>query len=47
MLEYFWTQKEDVEAYCDWDVIQPDLDRRFPEVPAAWRAYIAGKRGLS
>jgi len=47
MLFYFWTQKEDVEGYGDWDVIQADLERRFPAVAAAWRGYIAGGHTLT
>ena len=47
MLDYFWTQKKDVERYCDWGAIQVDLEKRFPEIAAAWRGYIAASRTLT
>jgi hypothetical protein len=47
MLDYFWSQKEDVERYSSWPEIQEDLERRFPEIAVAWRSYQAARRTLT
>lgn len=38
---YFWTQRGDVTRDCNWETLQPALEREHPEIPAAYRAYKA------
>jgi len=32
MIKYFCEEKGDIERYCDWKKIKPDVEREFPEL---------------
>ena len=37
MLGYFWTEKGDLSRWVGFG--SPDVEREFPDVVRAWRAY--------
>lgn len=40
-IKYFWEEKGDVERYCDWESIQPELMKRRPDIAIAYQDYKA------
>jgi hypothetical protein len=47
MLVYFWEEKGDVTRYCEWERMQPELQRKYPEIIKAWNDYLASRRTLT
>lgn len=42
MLEYFWTEKGDIERYASYS--EAECANRFPHVLMAWKNYLAAKK---
>jgi hypothetical protein len=47
MLKYFWEEKEDIERYCNFEKIKPELEKKYPEILRAWNDYQVSKNILS
>lgn len=47
MLLYFWEEKEDIERYCDFEDMLPELQKDYPEVIKAWSDYKASRKILT
>lgn len=47
MLLYFWEEKGDIERYCDFENVLPELQKQYPEVLKAWNDYKISKRTLT
>ena len=39
ILKYFWEEKQDIERYCDFEKIRPDIQEKCPELLKAWNDY--------
>ena len=47
MLQYFWTDKEDLERCMLWRDMVPALREQFPEILKAWEDYKTARRMLT
>lgn len=40
-LKYFWEERGDIERYCDFEKLKPQIQEQFPELLKAWYDYKA------
>lgn len=40
-IKYFWEEKGDIERYCDFKKLKPQIQEEFPELLKAWYDYKA------
>jgi len=40
-LKYFWEEKGDIERYCDFEKLKPQIQEQLPELLKAWYDYKA------
>ena len=38
-LKYFWLDLGDLERYCDFEKLKPQIQEEFPELLKAWNDY--------
>jgi len=38
-LKYFWEEKGDLERFCDFELLKPQIQEQFPELLKAWYDY--------
>lgn len=40
-LRYFWQEKGDLERFCDFEELKPQIQNEYPELLKAWYDYKA------
>lgn len=46
-IQYFWEDKRDIERYCDFEKLKPQIQEQFPELLKAWHDYKASIKIMS
>jgi len=46
MLRYFWEEKGDLSAYCDFEELKPAIRKECPELLWAWQDYLKSVKNL-
>lgn len=46
-LKYFWLEKGDLERYCDFELLKPQIQEQIPELIKAWNDYKASIKILN
>ena len=47
MLQYFWEAKGDIERYCDFEELKPEIKKELPKLWKAWKKYNKSLKGLN
>lgn len=46
-LKYFWEEYRNLERYCDFEKLKPQIQEQLPELLKAWNDYKLSKKIMS